>query len=367
MIWLVFALLTGGAVAAVLWPLARKAPSADRGAGDIAFFEAQTREIEREQAGGLLSAADAETAKAETARRLLRARERAGQAASSSRRNAIVAALAALFFIPALSLLVYSRLGHFEMADAPLQARLEAAPGHTDIAAAVARIETHLAEHPDDGRGFEVIAPYYMRNGRAADAVRAFGEALRVLGPTAQRHAALGEARILAASGAVTPEAKADFEAALRLEPSSKMARYYLGLAAAQAGERDKAKDIWSKLLSEAAPGAAWGEIVRAQLAKLEDVAPAAAPSGERAAKIAALPEAERLAAVRSMVEGLRGKLEKKGDDVEGWLKLVRSYIALSETGKAKKALASARKALSRDRSALGRIDTLAKELGIGG
>ena len=51
-----------------------------------------------------------------------------------------------------------------------------------DLAAAIAKIEAHLAQHPDDGRGYEVLAPVYLRIGRANDAVRAASEALRLLG-----------------------------------------------------------------------------------------------------------------------------------------------------------------------------------------
>ncbi|MBI1867739.1 MAG: c-type cytochrome biogenesis protein CcmI [Methylocystis sp.] len=269
MIWLVFALLAGAAVMSVLAPLARKARASDPAGSDVAFFKQQIRDIEGESADGRLAPEDAETAKIEAARRLLRAQSSPDKAAVSSRRNATIAALAAIVLIPALSLFLYSRLGHSNMPDAPLQARLDAAP-RTDMAGAVARIEAHLAEHPDDGRGFEVVAPFYLSDGRTADAVHAFSEALRLLGATAQRHAALGEARVFLSQGAVSAEARRDFEAALALDPSHKMSRYYLGLVAAQNGEREKATDIWSKLLSEAPPGAPWSERLRAQLDQLQ-------------------------------------------------------------------------------------------------
>lgn len=365
MIWLVFALLTGAAVMSVLWPLARRSESADPATTDIAFFEEQIGEIERESAEGRLSPEDAETARTEAARRLLRARAAGGDGAKSSRRSALIAAAGAIVMIPALSLFIYGRLGHSNLADAPLQARLDSKPAHSDIASAVARIEAHLAEHPDDGRGFEVIAPFYLRNGRAADAVDAYARALRLLGATPQRHSALGEARIFAAGGVVTPEAKRDFEAALALDPTSVMARYYLGLAAAQRDERDQAIEIWSKLLDDAPQDAPWRERVNAQLAQLRQ--PRAPQASEQGANIAALPEAQRQEAIRSMVERLRGRLEQNGDDVEGWLKLIRAYSVLAEADKARLALDGARKALAKDKDGLARIDALARELGVGG
>ena len=74
------------------------------------------------------------------------------------------------------------------------------------------QIETHLAKNPDDGRGHEVVAPVYMRLNRHADAVRAYSAVIRLLGPSAERHASLGEALVFQGGGIVTAEAKAAFE-----------------------------------------------------------------------------------------------------------------------------------------------------------
>jgi cytochrome c-type biogenesis protein CcmH len=368
MIWLVFALLTGAALFSVLTPLARKSAGSDPTASDVAFFKEQIAEIERENADGRLAEQDAAAAQLDAARRLLRAQAAQGGAAKSSRLAATIAALGAIVFIPALSLTLYSRLGRSELPDMPLSARLEAAPDRNNVADAVARIEAHLAQHPDDGRGFEVVAPYYLRTGRADQAVQAYSAALRLLGPTPARHAALGEARAIAADGAVTEEARRDFEAALAQDAAYPMARFYMGLAAAQDGDREKAASIWSKLLAEAAPDAPWTARVKALLAKLDE-APAAAnpPATAQGEAIAAMPENERQAAVRSMVERLALRLQKNGDDVEGWLKLIRAYSVLSEPEKARAALASARKALASKTSDLARVDALAQELKLGG
>ena len=46
--------------------------------------------------------------------------------------------------------------------------------------ALVAQVEAHLARNPEDGRGWEVIAPVYLRLGRFDDAVKARRNALRL-------------------------------------------------------------------------------------------------------------------------------------------------------------------------------------------
>jgi cytochrome c-type biogenesis protein CcmH len=366
MIWLVFALLTGAALLSVLTPLAQKSEKVEP-ASDVDFFKEQIAEIDREAAEGRIASTDAEIARTEAARRLLRAQSAGNVAARPSRKAALIAALATIFLAPALTLTLYSRLGHSNMPDMPLEARLATPPDRANIADAVARIEAHLAQNPDDGRGFEVVAPYYLRTGRFDDAVYAFGEALRLLGASSARLASLGEARMLAAGGVVTQEARKDFEAALAQDAAQPTSRFYLGLAAAQQGDREKAREIWSKLLAEAPEGAPWVEKVKVLLTKLDEIVAAAPSASDQGKAIAAMPEDQRLSAIRSMVDRLASRLRKNGDDVEGWLKLIRAYNVLAQPDEVRKALAAARKALAGKKGDLARVEALAQELKIGG
>ena len=153
------------------------------------------------------------------------------------------------------------------MPDAPLAARLDASPAHMDLAAAIARVEAHLAQHQDDGRAYEVLAPVYLRMGRAGEAADAARAALRLLGETPARRALYGEALVAAANGVVTPEAKQSFEAAAAKDPAAAEPRFFLGLAAEQEGDKAGARDIWGKLAAEAPQGAPWAQALRERLA----------------------------------------------------------------------------------------------------
>jgi cytochrome c-type biogenesis protein CcmH len=371
MIWVVFAFLAGLACLALLAPLAFERAESDPAESDRTFYARQIAEIERERAEGRLRADDAEAARLEAARRLLRAGEtRGAPARHGSRGLRVAAALALATLIPALSLALYMKIGAVELPDEPLEARrAQAAAAAPDLAKAVARIEAHLAEHPDDGRGFEVIAPYYLRAGRYEEAVHAREEALRLLGETPERHDDLGEAFVVAAQGRVTGEAENHFEAAARLAPGDLMAAYYLGLAAAQQGHAGKAREIWGRLLADAPPDAPYREIISRQLESLgpEETpgAKAEAPAGATAEAVAALPDKERMTAIRGMVDRLAGRLARQGDDVEGWLKLLRAYTVLGERDKASSALADARIALAAKPAESARVDALARELGL--
>ena len=283
---------------------------------------------------------------------------------------------------------MYRLVGNPELPDEPLAARLDAVPGHMDIAAAMAKIEAHLAQHPDDGKGWEVIAPIYLNLGRAEEAVNAYANALRLLGDTPERREAYGGALVFAAGGKVTPQARETFKAALAEDPGLPQARFFLGLAAEQDGDNVTAIELWTKLLADAPPGAAWANFVRQKIvadggnspplpapsasppAELAAAAPedrVASPPAAEAASVAGLPAGEQQKFIHDMVDGLAQRLHQDGHDVEGWLRLVRAYAVLRETDKARAALADARKSFGSDSAALARLDQLAHELGLEG
>lgn len=374
MLWLIFTLLTASAVISVLWPLARTPRKVGRGDVGVALYKAQLAEIERDEANRLVAPEDAQGAKAEAARRLIAASDAPQDTApAASPKRALLAALAVVIFVPTLSLWLYSTLGHPDLPDAPLAVRLAAPPASMDVAAAVAKIEAHLAQHPDDGRGYEVLAPVYLHMGRATDALHAAGEALRLLGPTAERHALYGEALVTAANGMVTPEAKQSFEAAVVADPAAAKPRFFLGLAAEQAGDEARAKDIWGKLAAEAPQDAPWAQALRKRIAALGGASRAAqeAPQENARADMATsmelLPAAGQMEVIRGMVERLAARLAQNGQDVEGWLRLMRSYAVLHESDKARSALIEAKRHLAGDPDALARIEALARELGLKG
>jgi cytochrome c-type biogenesis protein CcmH len=73
----------------------------------------------------------------------------------------------------------------------------------------------------------------------------------------------------------------------------------------------------------------------------------------------------DRMAMIRSMVEGLDEKLKANPDDVAGWLRLIRARSVLQETDKAVAALATARNTFAANPDNLKLIDTLAQELNL--
>ena len=369
-LWIIFAVMTAAAVLAVLWPLGRK--SSDRGAGgDRLVYQDQLKEIDRDRAVGLIGDAEAESARIEISRRLLAAvdaesvvpQQSSYEAKARHRRAAVVA----IAVVPLIAFTSYLKLGSPEIPGQSAFARANAPEEDSSIASLIGQVENHLARNPNDGAGWEVIAPVYLRLGRFSDAVMARKKSLALNGDTSARQSDLGEALVAAADGVVTDEAKLAFQRAVAGDAHNAKARYFIGLADEQDGNRDDAAKEWRALLDDAPADAPWKELVRTALAR---VSTAPATGGPSAADIAAaenMPEAQRTDMVRGMVQRLSDRLHADGKDVDGWIRLVRAYAVLGERDKAKDAAADARRALSDQPDQIKRIDDLVRGLGLEG
>jgi len=361
MLWFALALMTGAAMAAIAWPLTRQGRSL-RSGSDLAVYRDQLEEVRRDHAAGRIGDSEAEAAQVEVSRRLLAAADaEAAQAATAtpgSRRRAV--ALAALVVVSFGSAGTYLSLGSPTLPGQPLAARDQS----QSIDAMIAQVETHLARNPNDGRGWEVIAPVYLRLGRVDDAIKARRKALALSGETSERQAGLGEALVAASDGKITPEARKSFARAVELDGGNIKARYFLGVAAEQDGQPAAAVEIWRAMLAGAPADAPWAEFIRQEVTR---VSGAPGPSAEDVAAASRLAPDQQSAMVQTMVARLAERLQQDGSDIEGWLRLVRSYMVLGDREKALAAVGDARRALAGDPEKLRKIDELVKGLGLEG
>ena len=376
-LWIFFAVMTAAAVTAVLWPFGRK-PTHLHGGNDRLVYQDQLAEIDRDHIAGLIGDAEADSARVEISRRLLAAADADAATAakppapsqSAWRQRAAVAA--AVVIVPAVALGLYLKLGSPNVPGQPAFARANGPTGNQSIASLVSQVEEHLARNPNDGAGWEVIAPVYLRLGRFDDAVAARRKAIALNGDSPARESALGEALVAAADGVVTDEAKAAFQQAAASDAQDPQARYFLGLADEQDGNREAAALKWRALLKDAPANAPWVGFVGAALARVtnEPVGtgkPSAGDAVADATAVGAMTDAQRADMIRGMVQRLADRLHANGNDVEGWLRLVRAYAVLGDRDKAKDAAADARRALSDHFDDVKRIDELVRDLGLEG
>lgn len=353
--WVLAAAMTAVATLALMGPLLRaRATAMVPASHDVEVYRDQLAEVERDLAAGTIEPVQAEVAKTEISRRLIAAARKAeteGETAPlRSRRLASRLTIAAIVVaIPAIALSAYVTLGSPGMGEEPLAARMASPAANGDIGILIAKAEQHLAESPDDGRGWDVLAPIYLRTGRLEDAARAFRKAISLLGPTSARQSGLGEALVSASDGVVTDEARLVFQSARELDPGDPRPSFYLAIAMAQEGRKADAIAAFQALADSSPPDAPWLPAIRQQMAAIDQStaanAPAIALGNPSQADIAAASDmapADRMAMVNSMVTGLEARLKENPDNIEGWLRLIRSQVVLGDAGAAQASLARA-------------------------
>jgi cytochrome c-type biogenesis protein CcmH len=396
-LWFSFALMTAAVMFSVLWPLRRA--QRELGAGsDLAVYRDQLAEIKRDRRSGLIGEAEAKAAHVEVSRRLLAAADvaeaqSANSPATDSRHRRRMAALITVAALPIGTFALYLLVGSPNEPAQPLAARLNTPMEKHSLPVLVAKVEDHLAQNPQDGRGWQILAPIYMRMGRFDDAIKAWRNTLRLVGETADGQADLGEALVGAANGVVTAEAASAFDRALALDAHNAKALFFTGLSAEQDGKRERAAAIWRDLLHNAPAGAPWIGLVQKSLAQLEpNAAPdspsiaadnamarssagpsmaadnaSVGPTGDQIAVAQDMTPQDRADMIRTMVERLAQRLTQDSSDVEGWLRLIRAYVVLGERDKALGAVVRARQALAGADDKVRRIDALVKGLGLEG
>ena len=393
--WILVACLVAVVTLAITRPLLRAAPQAAEdpdavtAAADIAVYKDQLKEVAADEASGTLASSEAEIARSEIARRLLRTTatknnvevpRRSGRASF-----AMYASVLTSIALPIVSLALYLNYGAPGLPGEPLSARLAQSSGSEKPNDLVAKVEERLREHPDDGKGWSVLAPVYYAMGRYADAANAYANAMRLAGETPDRLQGFANARIRVENGVIPEDARKALERLLVVSPDKKEPRIWLALAKEQDGKLTEAAADYRKLIDEAPTDAPWRKMLEARLATLtpdaggkpastetpqkstDEATSAPQPSAPDTSGVMAMTPEQRQVFITQMVDGLATRLKENGSDAAGWLKLIRAYQVLGRHDDAVKALGDARTNLKGDQVGLARIDDLARELGLGG
>ena len=363
--------LTCLALAILLVPLLlRRHTAASRESYNLAVYRDQLAEIDRDAARGLLSAEQAEAARAEIGRRILALQPGApsppmpppqpSPASGGGLGRGLVVAAVSVLAVPFAAWLLYARLGAPALPDQPFAARTTAAKAtagieHIDLGEAVGKIAAHLKEHPEDLRGWLLLGRTELSLGHYAEAVDAYRHAADLSGHRADIMGDWGEAQVIAADGTVTPAAREAFEAALGDKESAPRSRYYLALAKSQQGDPKGALQGWVDLAADAPADAEWLPLVQQRISeaaaklgvdpatlKTSSGMPSPAAVAATAQATAGASQEERRAMILAMVGNLAARLQQQPDDVEGWARLGRSYMVLNEPQKAREAYAHA-------------------------
>jgi cytochrome c-type biogenesis protein CcmH len=361
---LLFAAVALGATTFVCLPLLRGVPlAAERGYFDRVVYRDQLKEVERDLARGVLSPNEADSARLEIQRRLLAVDTASPDHAMWSAPSPRTAALVALLVLGGATAL-YVRFGAPSLPDVPFTDRSaqqtppatapDAAP-HLDMRQAAQQLEEKLHADPGNGEGWVLYARTESMLGDWQKAEAAYRQAIKLGQKGPEVYSGYGEMLVLEADGIVPPAAHDAFTEALAADPKDDVARYYLALADHQAGEEQRAIDRWEALAADIPDDSPMRESIArgvVEAAKAGGItaptmpkgtlpeqqqdasAPQAGPNQDQMGAAAQMPEGERKEMIKGMVAQLAARLQTSPDDLEGWLRLGRSYAVLGDTDK---------------------------------
>jgi cytochrome c-type biogenesis protein CcmH len=349
--WIAAAVLSAAAAALMLAMGARAAAPAGEDPA-LALHRRQLSEIDELAERGLLADAERDAARAEAGRRMLGAADHQDVQGAGGRRLALVAAA----LTPIAAVAVYLFVGSPQMADQPFGKRLAewraGDPAKLDPPQMAAVLRMIAAERPRDPEPLRNLALAELASDNPAGAVDALRKALTISPRRADLWAMLGEVFVMQTGGEVGGDARAAFGEALRIDPTSQGARYFVARGDIAAGRVAEGLAVWKTLLDELPAGDPRAQSLGAEIASVES-AGGLKPVQEQ--------PAEMEGAIRGMVDGLAAKLAANPDDPEGWVRLVRAYTVLGETEKRDAALARARALFKTDADVLAALDEAAK------
>ena len=368
MIWLIFAGLTTCVILGITRSLRRASSSEDARASQIEAYKLQLNELDREEERGKLGKVEAQQTRAEVSRRLLRASRQSVEAAPKKPgvSNAAISFIAVAAVVSLGSIGTYVYYGKPGIPDQPLEARLSAPLGEQSLDVQVANMERRLKKNPADVTGWAALASIYFKSGVFEKAADNYQRAINAGGENENILLGLAESLTFANDGFISEQAAKALQSALKRNPESTRGRFWSALLAEQDGKRADAEKIYRDLLG-AKIHPTLRNIVTQRLEALSAVADNGAASEERksAAQDALADRGEEQKMIRGMVERLAARLKENRSDLEGWLRLIRSYAVLKETDKAQDAAAAARQEFASDAKALEQIDALAQGLGL--
>ena len=307
----------------------------------------QLAEIDRDAARGIISEAEAATAKGEVKRRILSFERQTTPVVPLPGRTSRVGLLLALVFVPALAAGYYGVFGNPSISSVATADRQAALEERTRVIGLTDELKARLTTDPNGGpsEGWMLLGQTYMRLGFSKQAAEAFAVVAERPEADSSVFSMWAEALITAEQGVVTPVAEQAIDRAMALDPQNPAATYYRALALQQSGQSAAAYDMIIARLDAADGFYPWMESLVAQanrigegigrdpisLARFAPMLNAPGPTQDDIAAAQDLSPEDRMAFIRSMVSGLAERLKEDPGDLDGWLRLGRAYVVLGD------------------------------------
>ena len=268
-LWLFMVMLCSAVAVAVSVPLIRRFDATSQVGQEAAFYRDQIKEVEQDVASGMITPADAITAKVEINRRLAAAAKSVTNTNPVSSRWRTIALVATAAWVIVGGTYLYGKLGRPQFAQqAQSQPQADTATAAM-IDAMVAKLQGKLDANPNDAEGWRMMGLAQMNLQHFDKSISAYEKAMALQPDNVETQSRYVEALVQQAQGTVTPKATTVIAAVLAKQPKDLRARYYAAIGEEQAGKTAEALAKWQALLADAPADAPWLDTVKEHVAAL--------------------------------------------------------------------------------------------------
>ena len=378
--WIAAAALTLVTAGLFALALTRRAEDEEHPAAyDLQVYRDQLKEVDKDQARGVIAAEDAARMKTEISRRILAADAQMQDSVSDETgggRKSMVIALVLALAVFGGSFGLYNTLGAPGYRDMPLQDRAAEAqlrrenrdsqsvaetkiPPRPALDAGeeflelMTKLRAAVTDNPDDLQGQELLARNEANLGNMPAAYAAQAKVIEIKGTDATAGDYVLHANLLisAAGDYVSPEAEQSLKQALELDPFNNLGRYYMGLMMWQTGRPDATFRIWDQVLRQSPNDAPWVPSIRNTITELAWYAGVdykmpvpvpthspdglSGPSAEDMQAAGELDVEDRQAMIQGMVDQLSDRLATEGGTPQEWARLIGAYGVMGNSERA--------------------------------
>lgn len=361
--WFFIVIFVAVVTMVVLWAVSRPVEKGqdrtivDSLSSNMEIYKNQLAEVEADVKRGLIDNASAEEARLELSRNILAAEKQTAKAKFSSRRDKTlkVIIIIAVLCVPIVTLGLYSLTGKPELKSHPFSELMMKNPALLTPDEKLTRTEALFARNPDDGKIADELATGYLIQGRFQDAANTYVSALRLNGESAPRLVGYGMSLVGYNGGTINDDARKSFEKAAQLAPNDFYPQLFIAESLRQSAQIDEAIKSLTEFLARTSKDTPGRERVENMIKELQNfktenkILPKDDLKND--GKTATSTDKEELNQISLMVEQLANHLQQNPDDLEGWKRLVHSWLVLKETNKAVAALKEGQLKLSPDKA----------------
>ena len=250
--------LTLAVLAGLSLPLRRQGAAAlDRSAFDLKVYRAQLDDLQRDLDRGTIEPDEAALLRVEIERRILRAAAPADAAPVQMAKGHRLVQMVIMLVLVILPLGLYTMLGSPRVPDQPYADRageIAQMQGQAEkIQAMVDQLAAKLQDNPNDGPSWVMLGRSLRVLHQTDRAQAALRKAVKLMPTDVQTRLEYGATLIAdVAPGSPLPD---EFVIVMRdvlaMAPDTPEALYFVGLAEAEQGHNDKARDLWSMLIKK--------------------------------------------------------------------------------------------------------------------